>query len=67
MQRFLSGWRHFTAVSLRSSLNVPGLPDGPKVGSVAVSPRGDLRMPSDACASIWLAELEELKDAVSQG
>ena len=43
------------------------LPDGPKVGSVAVSPRGDLRMPSDACASIWLAELEELKDAVSQG
>ena len=37
------------------------------VGSVAVSPRGDLRMPSDACASIWLAELEELKDAVSQG
>ena len=43
------------------------LPDGPKVGTVAVSPRGDLRMPSDACASIWLAELEELKDAVSQG
>lgn len=36
------------------------LPDGPKVGSVAVSPRGDLRMPSDACASIWLEELENL-------
>lgn len=36
------------------------LPDGPKVGSVAVSPRGDLRMPSDACARIWLQELEEL-------
>ncbi len=36
------------------------LPDGPKVGSVAVSPRGDLRMPSDACARIWLARLEEL-------
>lgn len=36
------------------------LPDGPKVGSVAVSPRGDLRMPSDASASIWLAELEAL-------
>ena len=30
------------------------LPDGPKVGSVAVSPRGDLRMPSDACARSWL-------------
>jgi len=37
------------------------LPDGPKVGSVAVSPRGDLRMPSDACASLWLAQVEELE------
>lgn len=36
------------------------LPDGPKVGTVAVSPRGDFRMPSDASAAIWLAELEEL-------
>ena len=36
------------------------LPDGPKVGSVSVSPRGDLRMPSDACANIWLKELEDL-------
>jgi len=37
------------------------LPDGPKVGSVAVSPRGDLRMPSDACARIWLDEIDALK------
>ena len=37
------------------------LPDGPKVGSVAVSPRGDLRMPSDACADIWLKQLDELE------
>ena len=36
------------------------LPDGPKVGSAAVSPRGDLRMPSDACSALWLAELETL-------
>lgn len=36
------------------------LPDGPKVGSVAVSPRGDLRMPSDACGDIWLEELSQL-------
>ena len=36
------------------------LPDGPKVGSVALSPRGDLRMPSDASESLWLAELEKL-------
>ena len=37
------------------------LPDGPKVGSVAVSPRGDLRMPSDACAGLWLSEAEALE------
>lgn len=36
------------------------LPDGPKVGSVALSPRGDLRMPSDASAALWLAQLETL-------
>lgn len=36
------------------------LPDGPKVGSAAVSPRGDLRMPSDTCSALWLAELESL-------
>jgi len=36
------------------------LPDGPKVGSVALSPRGDLRMPSDACVTIWMDELEKL-------
>ena len=34
------------------------IPDGPKVGSVALSPRGDLRMPSDACAALWLTDLE---------
>ena len=36
------------------------LPDGPKVGSVSLSPRGDWRMPSDAAASLWLEELEQL-------
>lgn len=36
------------------------LPDGPKVGSVSLSPRGDWRMPSDASAAIWLAECEGL-------
>lgn len=36
------------------------LPDGPKVGSVALSPRGDLRMPSDACARLWTEELDKL-------
>ncbi len=36
------------------------LPDGPKVGTVALSPRGDWRMPSDACAAVWLKELEKI-------
>lgn len=36
------------------------LPDGPKVGSVALSPRGDWRMPSDAVSRAWLNELEKL-------
>ena len=36
------------------------LPDGPKVGSISMSPRGDWRMPSDASSASWLAECEEL-------
>ena len=36
------------------------LPDGVKVGSVSLSPRGDWRMPSDACAALWLDEAEKL-------
>lgn len=48
-------WRFFSQQFKRSCL-----PDGPKVGSVAVSPRGDLRMPSDACVSIWIKQLEEM-------
>ena len=47
--------RFFTQQFKRSCL-----PDGPKVGSVSLSPRGDFRMPSDACANLWLKELEEI-------
>ncbi|WP_370781454.1 NAD(+) synthase [[Ruminococcus] lactaris] len=36
------------------------LPDGPKVGTVALSPRGDWRMPSDASVAVWMKELETL-------
>ena len=36
------------------------LPDGPKVGSVTLSPRGDFRMPSDACNTVWREEIETL-------
>jgi NAD+ synthase (glutamine-hydrolysing) len=48
-------WRFFSQQFKRSCI-----PDGPKVGSVALSPRGDLRMPSDACVRIWMNELETL-------
>lgn len=48
-------WRFFSQQFKRSCL-----PDGPKVGSIAVSPRGDLRMPSDAVVAIWIDELKEL-------
>jgi len=48
-------WRFFAQQFKRSCL-----PDGPKVGSVAVSPRGDLRMPSDASAGVWLEQLENM-------
>ena len=37
------------------------LPDGPKVGSVSLSPRGDWKMPSDASSAAWLAEIEAIK------
>ena len=36
------------------------MPDGPKVGSVALSPRGDWRMPSDALPEVWLSSLEKI-------
>ncbi|MFR6056283.1 MAG: hypothetical protein ACLUHK_06850, partial [Eubacteriales bacterium] len=40
------------------------LPDGVKIGSAALSPRGDWRMPSDAQAALWLKELEDVKETV---
>ena len=49
-------YRRFFAQQFKRSC----LPDGPKVGSVTLSPRGDWRMPSDAVASLWLDELEGL-------
>ena len=49
-------YRRFFAQQFKRSC----LPDGPKVGSVAVSPRGDLRMPSDACYTIWKDEVDKI-------
>lgn len=48
--------RFFSQQFKRSSM-----PDGPKVGSVALSPRGDWRMPSDASSASWLAEVQSLR------
>ena len=50
-------YRRFFAQQFKRSC----LPDGPKVGSVAVSPRGDLRMPSDACVRLWMEQVERLE------
>ena len=50
-------YRRFFAQQFKRSC----LPDGPKVGSVALSPRGDLRMPSDASARIWQDVLEKIE------
>ena len=47
--------RFFTQQFKRSCL-----PDGPKVGTATLSPRGDWRMPSDACSTLWLKEIDAL-------
>jgi NAD+ synthase (glutamine-hydrolysing) len=52
--------RFFSSQFKRSAM-----PDGPKVGSVALSPRGDWRMPSDASSALWLQEIETLEHVVS--
>ena len=49
-------WSRFISQQFKRS----AMPDGPKVGSVALSPRGDWRMPSDASPSLWLAEIDGL-------
>jgi len=41
------------------------MPDGPKVGTVALSPRGDWRMPSDASAAAWLAEVDAIEQELN--
>lgn len=49
-------YRRFFAQQFKRSC----MPDGPKIGSVSLSPRGDWRMPSDASAALWLSEVEKL-------
>lgn len=50
-------FRRFFAQQFKRSC----LPDGPKIGTVALSPRGDWRMPSDACVAVWLKDLETIE------
>ena len=49
-------YRRFFAQQFKRS----AMPDGPKVGAVSLSPRGDWRMPSDACAALWMEEMDRL-------
>lgn len=52
-------WRFFAQQFKRSCL-----PDGPKVGSVTLSPRGDWRMPTDASVRLWMDEVQELEESI---
>ena len=52
-------WRFFSQQFKRSCL-----PDGPKVGTVTLSPRGDWRMPSDASSRVWISQLEEIEKSL---
>ena len=57
----LIGWmRTFYRRFFNNQFKRSCLPDGPKIGSVSLSPRGDWRMPSDACSRLWLDEIDEL-------
>ena len=49
-------WRFFSQQFKRSCM-----PDGVKIGSVTLSPRGDWRMPSDACVQQWIRQLEDIQ------
>ncbi|MCB0146694.1 MAG: NAD(+) synthase, partial [Caldilineaceae bacterium] len=62
--KWLGGfYRRFFAQQFKRS----SMPDGPKVGSVALSPRGDWRMPSDAVSALWQEEVGRLEDAGGRG
>ncbi|GCE24149.1 NAD(+) synthase [Dictyobacter kobayashii] len=58
-------WLHtFYQRFFASQFKRSAMPDGPKVGSVALSPRGDWRMPSDASSALWLQEVDALKELI---
>lgn len=60
-REFILGWmKIFYKRFIQQQYKRSCIPDGPKVGTVALSPRGDWRMPSDASAKLWLDETEKL-------
>ena len=60
-REYILGWlKTFYTRFFRQQFKRSCMPDAPKVGSVALSPRGDWRMPSDASENLWKSELEKL-------
>ncbi|NLG02595.1 MAG: NAD(+) synthase [Clostridia bacterium] len=59
-EEILKWLRNFTRRFFSQQFKRSCMPDGPKVGTVALSPRGDLRMPSDAEQRIWMDQIEDL-------
>ena len=60
-EKVIKHWlREFTRRFFNQQFKRSCLPDGPKVGSVSLSPRGDWRMPSDADSTIWLKEIDKI-------
>ena len=60
-EKTIKRWlREFTRRFFNQQFKRSCLPDGPKVGSVSLSPRGDWRMPTDADSSIWLSEIDAI-------
>lgn len=62
-QELLKWLRNFYRRFFSQQFKRSCMPDGPKVGSVCLSPRGDWRMPSDASAALWLSEIDRLESA----
>lgn len=61
-QKILHTMRVFYSRFFSQQFKRSAMPDGPKVGSVALSPRGDWRMPSDASSALWLQDIDALAD-----
>ncbi len=63
-EEILKWLRKFYQRFFRQQFKRSCMPDGAKVGSVSLSPRGDWRMPSDASEAIWISELDEIADSL---